>query len=86
MFFQAYHRKQEAAILTISKETNSDVEAEQVTDHSGHSRQDDHFGDVIDQRVYSQTKQSEWSIQLLVEARGETILFESDNMSLHTVR
>lgn len=47
----------------------SDVEAQQVTDHCRHSRQDDHFGDVVDQRIHSQTQKSEWSVQLLHKFR-----------------
>lgn len=69
VFTQYYHRNQATEMQTIIRTTYSDVEAEQVTDHSRHGRQNDHFGDVINQRVYGETKQSEWSIQLLVEAR-----------------
>lgn len=55
---------------TPGPETHSDVEAQQVTDHSRESRQDDHPGEVIDQRVHGQAQQSERSIQLLVEIGG----------------
>lgn len=56
------------------KETHSDVEAQEIADHSGDSGQDDHSGEVIDQRVDGQAQQPERSIQLLVEIRG-TIKF-----------
>lgn len=52
------------------KKTHSDVEAQEITDHSGDSGQDDHSGEVIDQRVDGQAQQPERSIQLLVEIRG----------------
>lgn len=51
------------------QKSHSDVEAQQVADHSGHGGQDDDPSDVVDQRVYSQTQQSERSIQLLEQVR-----------------
>lgn len=50
--------------------TDSDVEAQQVADHRREGRQDDHPGEVVDQRVHSQAQQSEGGIQLL-GGRGE---------------
>lgn len=60
--------------------TYSDVKAEQITDHSRHSRQDDNFGDVVDQRVHRQTQESERSIQLL-GGKKSGFLFVTREMS-----
>lgn len=56
-------KKQHCGIRSVS--THSDVEAEQVADHSGDCRQDDHACDVIDERVHSQPQQSEGGVKLL---------------------
>lgn len=56
---------------TQTSETHPDVEAQQVADHSRHGGQDDDPGDVVDQRVHSQTQQSERSIQLLEQVRAQ---------------
>lgn len=50
--------------------TDPDVEAQQIADHSRDGRQDDHSGEVVDQRVHSQAQQPERSIQLLGEGGG----------------
>lgn len=66
------------------KASHSDVEAQQVADHSRHGRQDDHSGDVVDQRVHSQTQQSERNIQLLGEVRGNRALSGQDSKDTWT--
>lgn len=73
-------------LRSFKKDSHSDVEAEQVADHSRHSGQDDHSGDVVDQRVHGQTEQSEWSIQLLWKYRGNMVLFKLVNMGTHSLR
>lgn len=50
--------------------TDPDVEAQQIADHSRDGRQDDHSGEVVDQRVHSQAQQPERSIQLLGGGEG----------------
>lgn len=49
--------------------THSDVEAQQVADHGRDSGQDDHPGEVVDQRVHRQAQQPEGGVQLL--GRGQ---------------
>lgn len=88
LFYSDYHsnRNQGAVIFTFGRKTHSDVETQQVADDSRHSRQDDHSGDVVDQRVHGQTQQSEWSIQLLGEVRGNTALLKLGHIGNHTLR
>lgn len=46
-------------------ETHSDVETQQVADHGGHCRQDDHPSDVVDEWIDGQAEKAEWCVQLL---------------------
>lgn len=61
-----------------TRKTHSDVEAQQVADHGGDGRQDDHSGEVVDQRVHGQAQQPERSVQLLVEITGGKPDLDSD--------
>lgn len=49
--------------------THPDVEAQQVADHGRDGGQDDHPGEVVDQRVHRQAQQPEGGVQLL--GRGQ---------------
>lgn len=47
-----------------------EVEAQQVGDDPRHGGQDDHLGDVVEQRVHGQPVEPEGDVQLLETAEG----------------
>lgn len=49
--------------------THSNIEAQQVTDHSRDSRQDDHSSNVIDERVHRQSQQTKRCVKLLSQMK-----------------
>lgn len=63
--FRRFGVKLRSEAAAQRSQTHPDVEAQQVADHGRDGGQDDHSGEVVDQRVHSQAQQPEGGVQLL---------------------